>query len=1345
MAGESIRSIVQRCYTAAQEAGVAIPLSQSDLDQLSIQAPAPSGPLSPAQPVGGGPVTPADPRDVIADLVGRCYSPGVIPNAPNTLDQDNPRPSIIPPAAVPDPMPGQVIRDVIGRCYPEGILPLEDNPLDKDNPTPKTPEVPLTPEPTPNEVIQDLVGRCYPDLGDLGLPPLPIDADADFDGIEIDITDTIDWINDFVDIKFPFTGPIVTVPPDGPDGKTTVSIGKDGDQCLKVARLHSLGLLKKIGKDTYKHKETGEILKCEGFDEEDDPGWGRCVRKAVECMMRPYIGGQWLPPSPSCDTYWPSGWSANKNEICIANCYPDRLAVYEHGLGSSSAVINVRMNHRNKNGMWKQTVVTTDTSGNNTRGFIRNEGGAQIFSSNYSNTFTTSSGGISVSVSVNAIPDGGDWDSEWKINSWSGSASPGTSWTHNFNVGNNTAFLDFEVFGNVAGDTIYTTSPTPPNGYNVQNNGQPVFHILKDAIPGKTVPIFNYYSSSRVDSMLSCNPGQPDGPGQGERQQINDNGYLFQYVLGHGFITAADGLGYKRKTEDNIQPLVRLFDQPPWDHQACIDAEIPMDSPSRYLGKNSYRIPKKSRQDLRVTVDCEHGAAGYDNSLGFYLANDNGPQKGYMIVPSAKSNKDQESIVVPIKDLEQYAGGTMGFFIVSDGDERNNYDRGDEFNINSHQSGHGPGFRGSGINSAENDYILFSDHRWNPKGGKDYTKWTGSGKQFWEDLIDGDDDYDDLKFYHIIEWRTENDNFDGVLCYVYENAAPPKVTRPINPQVQCDTRLLKSGFKDIVLQRQDCGSMVAGTEQYTIDYECGRCTGGYSNRMNQSQTIEVVTGGTFLFTSGGGITNGILGECTKFKIRVKKNGTQVYEKNWLAAHWPPIGSAITEEISVSSGDTLTFEVPEIINGGPNASVSPALHLYNSESSAYESSFTINLITLNGDDVIAQSVGNPATNEQTNPNGGITGLAMQYKPSTASEFTWMPGSHKSETYHIDADDSTNGMPATKVWENSAAVNMRNLKDTDPNHPGVVNEDVIIYGSIRGDEFTEHKFPKRTSSNSNGNLDGYIDTGILAEGVDGYDMSDEEAIQELTGNYNHILEEYLVTDFRGTHPTLAHQGNDDECMEVFKRYAPLPLARGALPWYVATGGIDDEDNLQNVGFYNCVEDMPGYSTGSPVTFYHDYILDGLKGKDANMIQEPAKVRIGITFYSLMNSDKQRRTASTGRFYYWQAVIHVQNVIEPGKGYATGMEFDLFWPPIRDKRTERAGTPYYPDNEPDPETGNSYRLPRKNLIAYYEDEDAVDRFAKEVIYQDSSDNTSAHWYMCSDKKKERVRFKIIINDVN
>tara|TARA_X000001036_G_scaffold77598_2_gene69284 strand:+ start:12521 stop:16522 length:4002 start_codon:yes stop_codon:yes gene_type:complete len=1333
MAGESIRSIVQRCYSLSQ-----IHLTQSELDQTSVRPAATTGPLSPATPAGAGgaagsAVTPPTPNEVIAELVGRCYSPNTgIPNQPNALDQENPRPEVIPPALTPDPMPGDVIRNLVDRCYPTGIIPNNPNDLDKDNPLPQFEAPPLTPDPTPNQVIQQLVNRCYPDL-DLTIPPLPFTEEDDFPGFEIDIGDVMDWINGIIPIPYDFTGPIVIVPPDGPKGKTFPIINDDGGQCLELARLDAKGLLKKIGKDKYKHKETGVIYECDGYDEPTETEWGKCVREALECMMRPYIGGQWRPPAPSCDSYWPSGWSSNKNEICIKNCYPERAAVYEHGLISSQSLINVRFAHRNKNGMWAGTVQTTDTDGNNISGYVFNEGGAQIFSNNYSGTFTTGSGGISVTVSVNAIPDGNDYDSEWRIDSWSGSASPGTTWTHNFNLGNNTAYLDFEVFGNTVGDTIYTTDPVSPNGYAVLNNGNPVFHVLKEPIAGKTVPIFNYYSSSKVDSMLSTNPGMPDGPGNGERSYINQHNYIFQYVLGYGFIKQDGAIGYKRKKNDPTQALVRLFNDPPWDHAATIDAEIPMKNPQRYKGKNSYRIPQNPRQDLRVTVDCEHGAAGYENSLGFYLADDNGPQKGYIIVPNAKANESQQDIVVPLKRLREYAGGTMGFFIVPDGNRNNSYDRGDDVDFQSHNGGNGSGFRGNGVGSAENNYCLFSDNRWNPEDEKDYTEWKGSGKQFWEDLVDGDDDYDDMKLYHIVEWRTENDNYDGVLCYVYENEAPPRIMRPLNAQVECDTRLMKSGFKDIVLQRQDCGSMVSGTEQYTIDYECGKCTGGYSNRMNQSQTIEVVTGGTFIFTSGGGITNGVLGECTRFRVRVLKNNNEVYNKKWKAARWPPIGVAITGEISVSAGDTLTFEIPDLISGGPNSSVSPAVHLYNATSAAYESSFNIQLITLNGDDKVAESTGAPATNEQqgqTITTGvGIHGLAMQFAP-TNSRQNWQAGSYKDASYHIDKDDSPNGDAATQVWENGSVVNMDDPASNNvPDHPGEQAQP----NDVRGSANTNAYFP---------NSNGYIDTGFLRNGLGGYpprgsnqfSRADEDLLEELTGNYNHMLEEYLVTrmDFYDGVPSLLSNSKVDK----LKQKMPHTAVRGGTPWYIAAG---DSGRGIDTLWYSTIDDIwHDNPLRGPVTFVHDYILDNLTGKHDNMLTDPAKVRIGITFYSLPSTSITRSPTSSSD-YYWQAIIEVIDVLNAGTGYQTGMEFTFHWPPLRDDRTEQAGTPYYPDK-----VDTNWKYPKQNLRAYFESGN-VDRYAKEAIYQESHRTDSPIWYYASDDKKRRVRFKLIVTDTN
>ena len=55
-----------------------------------------------------------------------------------------------------------------------------------------------------------------------------------------------------------------------------------------------------------------------------------------------------------------------------------------------------------------------------------------------------------------------------------------------------------------------------------------------------------------------------------------------------------------------------------------------------------------------------------------------------------------------------------------------------------------------------------------------------------------------------------------------------------------------------------------------------------------------------------------------------------------------------------------------------------------------------------------------------------------------------------------------------------------------------------------------------------------------------------------------------------------------------------------------------------------------------------------------------------------------------------------------------------------------------------------PEQNLIAYYEESKNVDRYSKEAIYQESHLLGSPIWYYTTDRKNYRVRFKLIINDV-
>lgn len=1272
MSSQRIRDIVNRCY------GGLITNQRSNLDQENVQSAASTGPLSPQLPVGQSVVPPSG-ASVIRDIVGRCYS-GLIPNQPNTLDQANVAQRIPPP--------------------------------------------PVTPEPSPNQVIQQLVNRCYPDLDLTPLTEFKPDV-VDSGAINVKLNDIIDFINPIIGNPFDFTGDITVQPPNPPKGKTWVTIGKPENDCLEVAQLDARGLLNQIEKGKYQHVKTGVIYYCDDADMPVDLKWERCVREAQECMMRPYMGGQWTPPKADCESYTMTGWSSNKGKVCIKNCFPERLPVYEHRLDTGA--INVRMNHRNQNGMWAGTVQTTDQYGQWTNRKVFNEGGAQIFSNGTTQSFTTSNSGITVNVSVTPINDGNDWDSEWWISSWTGTAPIGTTWTYNFNVGNDTAFLDFEVIGQKEGDHLYTNESTSPSGYSLTQS-EPVFHTLKEPIQGKTVPIYSFYSSSNTDSLLTTNPGAPDGPGSGERQYLNDNGYVFQMVIGHAFLRSDMSLGFKRKTNDKVQALVRQFKSTEFDHMASIDAEIPEQPPQRHEKRNSYRIPKNPRQNLRIIIDCEHGYAAYNNSLGFYLANSNGPVRGYVVVPESKSGKNQESITVSVQYLEQYAGGTMGFFLIPNGAGVQSLSRGQQIDFETLNSPHPDGFRGIGISSSQNNYILFSDNRWNPYD-TDQTKWIGSGHQLWEDLIRGDDDYNDLKFYHKVEWWAGEPTFDGILGYVFENAAPPRVEKTVNDERPCDSRASSKGFQDVVVQRNDCGSMVVTVDGNGNDYECGTCTGSYTNVLNQSQTIDILNTAKLAFVSGGGITGGVLGECTKFKIRVKVNSVTIYEEDWVAQYWPPIGEVVVPEFDVNVGDTLTFEVPELIAGAPNGTIGPHISLFNSTESSYDGQFTIQLTTVNIDDTLSETSGAPALNRlnaTTVIQGRIKGMAMQYAPTNAGLNEWMAGSYKTDSYYIE---DLNGYTATQVWSNNSAVPMPSvLAQSVSNHPGSINN-----SDTRGTNVDMIWMPN--------NFDGYIDTGMLPQGGTGYKTEGlDNVITNLCGNYNHLLEEHLVTTLN-FHPSYAYDQIAKATQDILGEKKPFTAARGAWPWHMVNAGLEKEGGqfrAVDVNYKNIIaQHWHNNPWQSPITFVHDYILTGGVPEDPNMTAIPAKVRVSFTFYSLMATSADRGVSSNS--YYWQCLIRVMDVIDRGNGYQNGMEFDLFWPPVRSTAGEKTNrTPYFPDYR------SGFQHPESNLLAYYEEKKNVDRYSKEAIYQESHLVDSPIWYYTTDRKEYRVRFKLIINDV-
>ena len=1358
MAGETIRDIVERCYSTP--AGI---LGTNPLDQLN--------PNVPQAGSAGNVLDEPDPGDQIRNIVGRCYTVPVY-NQPNPLDQTNPIPEGDPPVVVPDPKPGDVIRRIVERCY---------------GPPPKRPEIPKI--------------QLPPELTTYWDPP-----------------PWVPWISTLIGWDPPVK--VTVKPPDLGDPVIIVKIGPE-DQCEKVARLLQLDLVRPLTEyeelpdfpapGWWEHKETGEKLYCDLDKGNLDDPFKKCVRNALDCLFRPYLGGMWQPPKADCSAYWPNGWSGNQTEVCVENCYPDRIPIYESydasgtlavsfdasgqlvatGTGAAVVILKLQWNDR----PWTYgTAIDSIQVGADT--WTRTgRSGEVVKSINLSSAGTTavSFTGLHSANSPLTIVD-----NNTRICMKDGD---GNDCNANFSI----------VSTNLSADHAYDSQGAKA-GYTLTNT-KPAFYILKNAIEGKTVPLFRFYSTLKNDTFLTTNPGEPDTAGVGERPTMNANGHAGGEVIGHVFPTALAMNSYLHDDEQ-AEALHRFFSSNPFDHRYSIDSEFEGGMPKKIPKRWCYRIPNEVKADLNIQMDVEKGTAGYDNAVGFYLADETGPKYGRVIVTSARNGTNLYEAYVPSGKLSQYAGGTMGFFLIPDGGGQNSLTINQEIAFESLNAPHDGGFRGTGISTAQSNYCLFSDREWNPKK-KDQTKWQGKNNQFWEDLIDGDDDYDDLRFWHRIGWTYGGYVYEGIQCYVYAGAAPEKVMRKVDPSVKCDTRILKASFKDVIVRRNDCGNKIPNIVGNDVEWECGECVddntwyvnpaslawritdpdggtsnvsasfdasgnlvttgtgtaeitfsfswsdnpgtygtalgtyeipnlaiqftqdtstssgslsdqtvtidggqtynclitdgnaagfdrtngnqtlcfkdgdsndcnatlsivsitqqpseieitnavtekgswaqvgasnnpangwsqhmidygiypsvpadtvidpligewqthtatvnlpsnnvysiriesdnygeikltdpngsvlvdreinysngagnetlrlnlnagaytmqtrvknlnrGNYTIRLNAEQTIDAAVGGTFRFVSMGGITGGIYGSCMKFTIRMKKNGVELFTKQFEAQYWPAIGRDLyDQDITLTAGDAmaepvvppdnLTLELVSIDTGAVTGDIALEASLYNTESKKFEGAFKIMLGTQSHDAVIGEQQGATTLNPIKKEGGEIEGFAFAYNPTNRQEFEWEAGSTKAETWSEDNVPDP-GYPYTYVWANNIPVAMHGSLQANPEIPGqsrIVNNP---------------QMPTLPGA--------YVDTAYLYDDPVNYfsaTLLESYNYRNLSGVYNHLVEDFLFTRFE----TLSGYSITQEQKDILTTAAPTTFARGSKPWY--TLGTNTEEN-------------------------------------------------------------------------------------------------------------------------------------------------------------------------------------------
>ena len=774
--------------------------------------------------------------EAIRNIVDRCYATPTGILMPNALDQLNP---FVPSTSSEGPQqpqvdPGDVVRNLVGRCYSDPI-PNKPNPLDPVNPPPTGPP-PETPDPppTPPEIIRRLVERCYPDPPVIEPPPpdlpeLPPPTRLDFPWIY--------WLIRWVSIPPPEVT-ITLDPPRVPGTPTILKLTRGDDDCELVAKYIKMDppptgplrdlpdyeeerngkLLKSPG--WWEHTGTGEKFYCD-LSEPFDPTWNECVRKAQECLFRQYLGAGWKPPKADCGAYWPNGWNGNTGEVCVENCFPDRIPIYESyygtgslsvqfdssgnivATGSGAVVVTLKLQWNDRPWTYGTAVDTISVAGKTFTRVGRSGEQVETIQITTAGTLTTTFTGLHAANSTLNIVD-----NNTRICMLDGH---GSDCNANFII----------VATNSAADHAYYSEGAKA-GYTLTGDGSPGFYILREEIPGVTVKLFRFYSSLHTDTFLTTNPGEPDSPGTGERATMNASGMGGGEVIGHIFPTAASMASYLAEDEQ-AEALHRLWSPDPFDHKYTIDGDYAGGMPVKLPDYFAYRIPKSPKADISIQMDIEKGNSGYNNAVGFYLADETGPKYGRMVCNSARSGTEMYHAYVPNAQLLSYAGGSMGFFLVPDGGDENTFNSNQEFLFEPLNAPHDGGFRGTGINSAQSNYILFSDRRWNPNK-KDQTKWQGKDIQMWEDLIDGDDDYNDLRFWHKLGWTFGGYVYEGIQGYTYSKLPPPKVMRKIDPAVKCDERILDRSFKDVMIRRMDCGvklpTMTPGND---LDWECAEC------------------------------------------------------------------------------------------------------------------------------------------------------------------------------------------------------------------------------------------------------------------------------------------------------------------------------------------------------------------------------------------------------------------------------------------------------------------------------------------------------------------------------------------
>ena len=1125
--------------------------------------------------------------------------------------------------------------------------------------------------PAPNtvtSVLENLIGQCYGELTPVS-PNFPGDGDPD----DIDFWD-FDWESIFpsligIDWPVPRMGKIRVYLPtlDNPNG---------GDIC---------------------YNEYGEEISC---DKDKNKDLEDCIKNHLDCLFKPFVGGAWKPPKADCDSFVPQSMFGVTKKICVRDCVTERIGVYQHVLGGTptatasfsdkdtitvtgTGTCLVTLEHRWKDQEWTAgTAVDTIAVGgvtftrSGTRGKTTNT--LSLTAGNYPITY----GGLH--------PTGG-YNIETNV-------EYGTNKTVVFRDGHGSDVNGrFSILSsNIASDHMYSISSSAPGGYVAGNI--PHFYGHPTQQSRGSVPVYISYSSTKVDHMLTTDPA-------GEKATMDSQGFGSRdSILFYGFSDKQDMISELLEGEKPA-PLYRYYSPDSDDHMYTL---TPIGGPpiTANLAEGYYELHDKAETYLNFTFNCRQGSASYDNSMGWYVTNDDGvPIHGRVLLENATDASGRFNFKVPADELNQYIPCKLGFFMIPDGQGR-----GAPHGTACTFSTLNDGYRIDQSSSAQSNYVFFSQNELNP-GDKEMTKWPDRSWQYWEDLLNGDDDYNDMKISYHLRYGDSEYFFEGIQCYVFRNDASPEYA-DITTIDKCEDRVFESQIESMAMTRTECGRVDSEN-----NYGCSNCTGPIAFSKNTTQHITAVKNASLAVRSHGGMTGG-WGECTKFTWTIEKNGVQIIQQQSNVAKWLKIGSTLAT-FNVVKGDRITFKLNSIDVGHYNGRCTPAMSMRNEATGEFLFTWDMALTTISNtyrNNNPAQNDGNLTTQEPTEPCGLPVSVQLFNYEDTGNDYdkvnyttVMTTKTVQNNVLQVRGADQTNELQV---------IGRTSVRDMNNGDTGFIN--------TNGEKGFSFKLKWTVHDAANAETDWEL-VEILDWGQGGFDVNDE--MEVFVGKWPEDDDSNFGSYYLGMKVTAI---NDIECPSAGSNLGQIQDISLEAQQYQEQSSprqlniqVINNQSIQANEFILNMDSIFGsffrYKTGKAQSFHEYWLQQSLAGQDVLFYNDYKDKDRGLHFRLRIRVTRQDNHVSGDPYkfkrYGWFGQIKIDQVFNYGKGYETGKILEVAWPPTQVQYTngKEPQSPYFPKQT---------NLPKKVQVR-----DATNRRykrnARYAIYQSAHDKGSQIWY--------------------